>query len=181
MESNIFGLQCEFIEYWDHIFNKNYEGKPKKERLVFFRALNQEVSHFYYRHIDYNIWKLNRAYFFAFWFGIFYLKNSDCIREIERILKLSNIYYPFSKICKMLNNKVVRIVLHGGDNESRIIFDKMNEFKNYYSLFKKKVDVIVNFLNYQRRKMMLGKIVSIIPILRKKLPDEIVLHVVDCL
>ena len=48
MENNIFTLQCQFINKYDKIYQENYYGKKKAERLNFFKALNNEISHFFY-------------------------------------------------------------------------------------------------------------------------------------
>ena len=107
--------------------------------------LNEKISHFYYTFIDYNIWQIQRAYYFAFWIGILYTKNLDCISEIEKILTFSRIYGPFSKIVNMLNNKVKRAILNSDISESDEIFRKMNEFEESYIHIEKKINLIIKF------------------------------------
>lgn len=177
MESNIFGLQCEFMDKWDELYKIHYEGKIKKERLNFFRLLNVELSNFYHKYIDHNIWNFQRAYFFAFWIGIFYIKNSDIILEIEKILNFSNIYTPFVKIIRMLNSKVKRVIIDSDSNESQIIFYKMNQFKQERVSFEMKINEIIKFYRKYKRRQIIKKYCTTISILRKKLPDDIVLNI----
>jgi len=177
MESSIFELQCQLIEKWDNEYARKYKGKIKNERLKFFKLLNQDLSFFYHKYIDYNIWQVQRAYFFAFWIGIFYIKNSDCIKEIEKILNFSNIYCPFAKIVAMQNYKVRRIILNGDYFESKIIFEKMNNFTNKYQKFEDKINTIIRFYRVCKRWKTFKRNCTSIAILRKNLPDELVLHI----
>ena len=179
MERNIFGLQCEFIERWDNKFREKCLGEPKKERLHFFRILNMELADFYVNYIDYNIWQLQRAYLFAFWIGTLYLQNPDCISEIEKILNFSSLFYPFKRIVTMLNKKVRRVIIDADSIESKIIFDKMNEFKNDYNIFEINVNKIIKFFRIcQRKKMLVNYCVSI-AVLRRRMPDELVLSITN--
>jgi len=41
MDSNIFGLQCLFVEDWDNKY-KEYSNKNKEDRLDFFNKLFEE-------------------------------------------------------------------------------------------------------------------------------------------
>jgi len=177
MESSVFELQCQLIEKWDNEYTLKYKGKSKNERLQFFKLLNQDLSFFYHKYIDYNIWQVQRAYFFAFWLGIMYLKNSDCIKEIEKILNFSNIYCPFAKIVAMQNNKVRRIILNGDYSESKIIFEKMNHFTNKYQKFEDKINTIIRFYRVCKRWKTFKRNCTSIAIFRKILPDEIVLQI----
>ena len=179
MNYNIFYSQCEFIEYWDNNFKNNFEGKSVDERIKFFRKLNEELANFYYRYIDYNIWQVQRAYFFSFWIGILYIKNSDCLSQIEQIVNFSKIYGSLGKIVAMLNTKVHRVIIDAEHYESMIIFEKMNEFKKEYSHFESKVNKIIEFFRIIKRKNLLKKHCTSISILRKNLPDEIVLHILN--
>ena len=176
MDSNIFGLQCLFVEDWDNKY-KEYSNKNKEERLEFFKKFNEEISNFFHRYIDQNIWQIQRAYFFAFWIGLLYLKNIDCIIELEKILNFSPIYTPFKNIVKMLNNKVRRTILSSDNNESRIIGIKMGEFREEYGKIEEKINRIIKFYRVCKRKEMLTKYCTSITVLRKKLPDDIVLNI----
>lgn len=176
MENNIFNIQYEFVEYWDNKFII-YENQSKQERLKYFKMLNEKISHFYYTFIDYNIWQIQRAYFFAFWIGILYIRNPDCILEIQEILNFSNIYYPFTKIVAMLNHKVRRIILDSEQIEGKIILNKMVEFDNKLKNFEIKINKIKYFYRICKRKKMIKNYSTSIKILRKYFPDEIVLHI----
>jgi len=180
MENNIFTQQCEFIDFWDNQY-KNYEGTSKKCRLNFFRILNQEICNFYYRYIDHNILQLQRAYFFAFWIGSFYLKNADCISEIEIILNFSNLYRPFGKITQMINSKVKKIIIEADAEESRIIFEKMHKFKKEYAIFESKINKIIKFFRICKRKKMLKLYSIAISSMRSIFPDDIILNIIKYL
>lgn len=176
MENSVFTLQNEFITHWDDIY-KIYEDKPKNIRLSFFRNMNQELSYFYYKYIDHNIWQFQRAYYFAFWIGTLYIKNTDCITQIQSILNFCNIYYPFDKIVGMLNNKVRRVILASEENESKIIFSIMNNFKEKYLILEMQINKIARFFKNYKKRQNLKKCITTILILRKKLPDDIVLGI----
>jgi len=175
MENNIFGLQCQFIEEWDNKFKNNFLGKTKEERLHYFNILNIEIAHFYFKYIDYNIWQFQRAYFFAFWIGTLYIYNSDCILEIEKILNFSALFYPFNRIVSMINSKVRRVIIDSDAYESKIIFSQMNKFKCYYNKLEMKINKIITFYRICKRKKMLKNYCVSIAVLRKRIPDELIL------
>ena len=178
MEISIFTLQCEFIKDWDTLYMEKFENTKKEERLQFFRMLNQEISNFYYRYINSNIWQFQRAYLFAFWIGTLYIKNADSILEMEKILDFSKIYCPFSKIINMVNSKVRRAILDGDSSEAREIFKMMKKFTNNYFWLELKVNKIIRFYRICKGRKMIGKYSSSIAMLRKRLPDEITLVII---
>ncbi len=176
--TNIFESQCKFIDLYEKIYKENYDGKPRKERLKFFIILNSNLSNFFHNYINPNIWEPQRAIYFSFWIGLFYIKNCDCITEIEKLMNFSELYCPFSKIIAMRNNRVRRLILNSQFNESNIIFEKMREFKKEYYFLESNVNRLIKFFLMCRQKNLIKKCSLSIKILRHKLPDDIVINII---